>query len=228
MAVPLWLAFQAAGTAASIFGTLSGGSSAKKSADRSARDIMTAARFNADAAKEEASYNAALTKSQATYDASIMNNNAIVANNNAARSREAAAYASDRIEQHNRRVTGAAVASFAKAGITLEGTAQDVLYDSALQGELDILATKYVGEVEARNFESQADMYTYRGTTGLTIAEHEADMILWSGRTKAKGYLLEGQSRASLVRAEGKAARDKSYYRAGAGALNFAGDILGR
>lgn len=172
---------------------------------KNARSVIDVAEFNSDMVREEASYNAGLIKLQAAYDAAVENNNSIIASRNAVMARQNAAYKADRIKDYGRRHMGMQVSRYAKAGIDLEGTAQDVIYDSAMQNELDILAAKYVGEVEARNFEYEKDMHVWRGNTILTMAGHEAAKEIWGGAQQAKAFMVDARARADMIKREGEA-----------------------
>lgn len=80
----------------------------------------------------------------ARYNEEVSKNQAGVA---AAQSR----YDQERIRERNRRILASQRARYAKSGITLTGTALDVARDSEAQGELDVLARRYRGQVDQTN-----------------------------------------------------------------------------
>lgn len=90
--------------------------------------------------------------------------NAAVASNNALSSRQAAAAEAERIRQRNRRLAGAQRANYAKAGIDISfGTPQDVILDSAVQGEMDAMTTIYQGQTTANNQNARAVLFKMEG-----------------------------------------------------------------
>lgn len=84
--------------------------------------------------------------------------NAAVARNEVISARQQAMFRADRIRERNRRVLASQRAALARSGVSLSGSAADLAYDSAIQGELDALATIYVGETEARRQEGSATL----------------------------------------------------------------------
>jgi hypothetical protein len=54
-------------------------------------------------------------------------------------------------------------ASYAKAGVLLDGSPTAVLVDSAAEAEMDIMVTKYNADLEKRRALSSADYQTFQG-----------------------------------------------------------------
>ncbi|TQV80770.1 hypothetical protein [Denitrobaculum tricleocarpae] len=85
------------------------------------------------------------------FNAKIADNNAIIAEQNAAAD-----------ETRQRRAAGrqaaASRAAIGAAGVTLEGSPMEVLEDQALEAELDALNIRYGGRLQASNYRSQAQL----------------------------------------------------------------------
>lgn len=100
---------------------------------------------------------------------SAANFNAQVAQNNATAARQQAAADAAQISIRNRRLAGSQVAEQGAAGVS-GGSADDVIYDSAVQGELNRLTTLYKGNVKAGADDSQSQLdraqASYAGTAG--------------------------------------------------------------
>lgn len=91
-----------------------------------------------------------------------------------------------RIRDRNKRIASSQRVAFLKSGVTLDGTAGDVIYDSAIQGELDALNAEYRGQVgyfssvnrgnmARAQGRSQAMAYGYQAAGGLlTTASYGA------------------------------------------------------
>lgn len=67
------------------------------------------------------------------------------------------------IRDRSRRLMGSQRASFLKSGLTLDGTASDVIYDSALEGELEALNARYRSKIGAMFSRKEAAMSRYSG-----------------------------------------------------------------
>jgi hypothetical protein len=66
-------------------------------------------------------------------------------------------------------------ASYAKAGVLLDGSPTAVLVDSAAEAEMDIMVTKYNSEIEKNKALSSADYQTYLGTQAEETGERNAN-----------------------------------------------------
>lgn len=125
----------------------------------------------------------------------ILRDNSRLAEENAALSREQSITDADRIRQINRRLVGSQKAAYAKSGVTLEGTPDDVIYDSSLQGEMDALLTQYKGDIEASR-----SMYQSRSFLQEAAFTRE-NAIRTSNEMNIQGQLnnFEGSSRANAL-----------------------------
>lgn len=172
-----------------------------------ARGAMSTAAYNAFMTRQEAKFTADYLEAQAIYGASVDNFNATQAMGNAARAREVASSEAERIRNRSSRLLGSQRADFAKSGVVVgSGTSQDVMLDSATQGELDALIAEYTGESEAVNEEFKAKGYAFEGASLLTMSSVKADMIRWSGENNAANIQRQGMSSAQIYAAGGNAA----------------------
>ena len=89
----------------------------------------------------------------------------------------------DAIRNRNKRIAASQRTSFLKSGITLDGTAGDVIYDSAVQGELDALNT------------------VYRGSVAATSARNRGSLARASANSQSTAYMY--QAAGSVVGAAG-------------------------
>lgn len=94
--------------------------------------------------------------------------NAAVQRNNAMAAQQQAQYEADRIRKRNTYLRGAQNAAIAKSGIDISGSASDVIYDSAMQGEMDALAALYTGKVRSNADESGAMLSRLSGENART------------------------------------------------------------
>lgn len=196
-------------------------------ANINADNALESAQFNAQLAGAQAAYNASAIQAQAKFDSLIARNNSLVAGQNASRTRVETRFEMDRQRDRNRRLRGTQVTKISSAGVLVDGSALDVLYDSAVEGELDALSIKYLGEVKASDFDHQASMQQYRSEVVKSMGDSQAMATLAVGRLQSSIYLREGASRANIFRQGGQAAASRG--RAGginsilggfAGALN--------
>lgn len=85
------------------------------------------------------------------FNAKIADNNAIIAEQNAAADEGGQRRSASRQAASSR-------AAIAAAGVTLEGSPLEVLEDQALEAELDALNIRYGGRLQAGNYRSQAQL----------------------------------------------------------------------
>ena len=120
-----------------------------------------------------------------------------VAENNAQAASQQAQFEAEQVRRKNRYILGRQKAVTAKAGILDSGSAFDVFMDSAAQGELDVLATLYTGQVQSN----------YQRSRG-TIARMEGDSAAQGYRYQAVGSLLTGASQGASMYNRGGYSRD--------------------
>jgi len=116
--------------------------------------------------------------------------NAKVAEQNAQIARETAAEEERRKRIETRRQLGQMRSARGASGIQLDGSALDVLQDSAATAELDALTIRHQGEVQAFGYESQARMARMEGEAG-----YQAGMIGAAGSLLNAGGQAYGQGR---------------------------------
>lgn len=85
--------------------------------------------------------------------------NQAVAKNNARTAREQANFEADRIRDRNRRFAAKQRNAIIGSGFVLSGTGQDIVADSATQGELDVLSVLYTGDIASMNQKARAKLF---------------------------------------------------------------------
>ena len=100
--------------------------------------------------------------------------NAQVADNNATVARDKAKYEAARLKERNRRIASEQRGEYLASGLQLNGSVEDVLYDSSLQGELDVLSTAYSGKIQSNAQQADATLSRKRASSarsgvGLTV-----------------------------------------------------------
>jgi hypothetical protein len=139
------------------------------------------------AAAAAASATASIKSGQAQRAAA--NYNAAVAKNNATMARQQSEYDAQRIRDRNRRLAASQAAIYGKSGVDItSGSAADVIYDSAIQGEFDALAALYSGRTQAASQTSRAQLLQFEGQTASN-----------AGTMSAIGASLQGASNATSL-----------------------------
>ncbi|CAB4182710.1 hypothetical protein UFOVP1090_28 [uncultured Caudovirales phage] len=87
-------------------------------------------------------------------------------------SQQAASEAS-RVRDRNKRIAASQRVSFLKSGLTLDGT-EDVIYDSAIQGELDALNVTYRGDVAATGSRTRGSLANAAAKSQATAYRYQA------------------------------------------------------
>ncbi|TXG77625.1 hypothetical protein E6Q11_02530 [Candidatus Dojkabacteria bacterium] len=82
--------------------------------------------------------------------------------------RATAAEEERRLRIQSRKQLGDIRANYGASGVGLEGSALDVLEESASNAELDALTVRHAGETRARAFEAQANLERFRGRNART------------------------------------------------------------
>ena len=114
--------------------------------------------------------------------------NAAVARNNALVTRQQAEYDAARIRDKNRRVIGMQRAAIAGNQLELSGSMQDVLVDSAIQGELDVATAIYQGKVSAGNQYAQARLDERQASSAMSAGWLNAGATLLGGVSTGAGH----------------------------------------
>lgn len=111
-------------------------------------------------------------KKAAEFNAAVERNNSIIA-------QQEGQFAADRIRKRNRLLLSRQRASYAKGGVTLDATPEDVITDSAIEGELDALAALYTGDVRATSAQARSELASARADAiGSSIPYNTASTIL--------------------------------------------------
>lgn len=93
--------------------------------------------------------------------------------------RQSAEFDAARIRERNRRIRGSQAAAGAKSGLLVgSGSMGDVMYDSSLQGELDVLSTMYRSQTNAAAGFSQATMLRQAGKDAEKLGKLNAGTTL--------------------------------------------------
>jgi len=181
-------------------------SALKGVSDFNAQQVLKTSRINAGFIAYGAAYEANLQE----YDASIADSNAKVASQNRAIALENGQYNAARIHEENQRTIGAQRAGFAKSGVILDGSAYDVLYDSAIQGTLDTLLAIHSADIIAYGFlidqinsQNQAALLNFKADATRQQGALESVYALYQGNAQAEAILYEGYTRANITLAEG-------------------------
>ncbi len=128
----------------------------------------------------------AISQGQSAKDAADFN--AKVAANNAQTASEQANFDAEQIRSKNRRIMGAQRAGMAASGYDVDsGSATDLKYDSAMQGEMDALKAIYTGRAQATSFSSQSALDRMRGNQAVTGSYWSAGGSLLTGVSGAAG-----------------------------------------
>lgn len=117
------------------------------------------------------------------YNAKVSENQALAANQQSAAREDA--------ERRQRRIAlGNARASISQSGLTDTGSVLDMFDQSAINSELDILNTRYEGQMAARGFNEQAVLDRY----GASVARSNASSAKSASWLNAGSALLSGAS----------------------------------
>ena len=100
-----------------------------------------------------------------------------------------AAYDEEMHRERVRKLISSQRAAYGASGVDIEGSPLLLLEDTAAQGEMDALAIRYGGEVEASQKRSQAELYELQGKNAKKASYYKAGSSLLSGGASiAKTY----------------------------------------
>lgn len=116
------------------------------------------------------------------------NYNAAIAERNAEIAKDQADYEADRQASKLRRVVASQRVGYLANGVTVSGSAMDLLSDTVVQGELDRLAILYGGEVEAVNQYAEAARERMAGAAARRAGTIGAFGTLLSGAGQSYGF----------------------------------------
>ena len=123
----------------------------------------------------------AAAQDAANFNAAILNQNATVARQQADAQEEAQ-------RRKSRQVLGQQRAAFAQAGTGLDGSAADVMEQSATMAELDALTMRYEGDLQARGLGNQAKAAKFEGKMAKRNSYFQAAGTLLSGSADYGAY----------------------------------------
>jgi hypothetical protein len=113
--------------------------------------------------------------------------NAKNAENNAKLAREQGYEEERRQRIQSRKQLGDMRASYGASGVTMEGSAMDVLGESAAMAELDAQTIRQAGEAKAAAFESDARYERFKGHQAKTASRFAATTTILKGASKMGG-----------------------------------------
>lgn len=121
--------------------------------------------------------------------------NAKVAENNAKAEQDKAQFEAQQIRKRNLVMLGKQKAAFAKSGVNLSGSALDVMFDSESQGELDVLAAVYGGNLGANYQRSRGVLAGLEGRNAATAAMYGAASTALTGIGQGAGQFSRTSKR---------------------------------
>lgn len=115
--------------------------------------------------------------------------NARVAENDAMSARQQAEFDVERIRDVNRRISGSQAAAITKSGVKISGSSSDVMYDSSVQGELDVMSRLFQGRSIAEREYSRAKLSRFQGSQQKKASQFQAGASILTGAGQAAyGY----------------------------------------
>lgn len=111
-------------------------------------------------------------------------------NENAAQAASFQAQAeAEQVRRRNVAILGRQKALLSKGGVTLSGSAEDLIYDSMVQGEFNRLSAEYGGNVQASYYQSRARLGLAEGRNARTAGYYgAASAVLSGGAGAASSY----------------------------------------
>jgi hypothetical protein len=124
-------------------------------------------------------------RAQANYEAKVADNNALSAGYQAVAEQEAASREADTLRDRYIRTMGQQTAAAAASGLQISGSITDVMLDSTIQSEQDVLMARYSGRIgayrsgqEAKGFREQAGGLRRAGKQMYKSAQWKAGSTL--------------------------------------------------
>jgi hypothetical protein len=177
-AIPyIFYAAVAASTYVAVSSAQSAAHSASTIGDLNARATLQHGEENAQAAQAQGESQAQIAERQATAQLQQAQTEALA------------------IRRNNERVRGTQRVAFLKSGVTLSGSAQDVIYDSAIEGELEALNATYKGNVAYNQNQDEAAYARSQGATSARLyrsrAQTDSQLAAYEGGARAQAYRAE-------------------------------------
>ena len=118
-------------------------------------------------------------------------------NANAKAAQDAAALEAQQVRRSNLLRLGSQRANAAKSGVLINDSAQDVMYDTAIQGELESLTTLYGGASQANYNRSRASIARVEGANAKSASYFKAGSSLIGGASSGaeQGYRMYKDSK---------------------------------
>ena len=132
---------------------------------------------------------ASAQEAAAKRSASIMRNNALT-------EMQRAQFEAERIRRRNLLIYGKQRAMMGAAGIEATGSAEDVIFDSQVQGELDAMAALYSGASSSNALRARATQYDLEASNASTLGTLSAVSHGMSGA----GSILTGLGNYAAIR----------------------------
>lgn len=139
----------------------------------------------ASAAGTGAAVYSSIEQGKAADEASKANQQA--ANANAKAAQDAAALEAGQVRRRNLLRLGSQRADAAKSGVLINDSASDVIYDSALQGELEAQSVLYSGATQATYYKSQGNIARMGGKNAKRASNINAGASLIGGLGNTAG-----------------------------------------
>lgn len=142
---------------------------------------------------------AAEAKSQANYQRQMAEYNSQVQENNARSVRDQTSAAEDSRRRALRIQQGKERASIAQSGLSASGSLLDVYDQNTVFNELDVLNSRYSGEMEARGLASQSQVTSWEGNAEAGFTELRGKNAARAGKMNAGAALLSGAGSAYSI-----------------------------
>jgi hypothetical protein len=107
--------------------------------------------------------------------------NAAVEKNNAIAAQQQAALEAGQVRRKNLLRMGAQRAAAGKSGVLIDDSAGDVIYDTAIQGELEALSVAYSGATQSNYYNSKSRIARWEGSQAKSAANLNAGATLIGG-----------------------------------------------
>ncbi len=116
--------------------------------------------------------------------------NAAVERNNAIAAQQQASLEAGQVRRKNLLRMGAQRAAAGKSGVLIDDSAGDVIYDTAIQGELEALSVAYSGATQSNYYNSKSRIAKWEGSQAKSAANLNAGATLIGGlgSTARMGY----------------------------------------
>jgi hypothetical protein len=124
----------------------------------------------------------------------VANYNAKIAENAAISKRYEAEAQANKIRERAKRIRSTQITNYSKSGVTLSGSVNDVMYDSSLAAENDVLISLYEGKTASSNLHSQAALSRFEGKQAVINANYGSAGTLLSGVAEAGSYYNQSKN----------------------------------